>query len=305
MATIFNRLLLAKSEVTKGTDPTPTPAANAVRCTSFKVTPTVNAVARPAVKQSMGDLAHLMDTDSMVSVEIVCELKGSGAAGTAPDIGALLKACRMTETVVASTSVTYAPAGIADAEGSCTLYCYIDGLLWKVTGAVGTVAFSAQQGAAVTATFTMSGVYTTPTAVADPSGATYDATQPIIMSSADVVNDGTAVKVGAFSLDVGNNVAEHKVTGDHQFVVSNRAPTATFTKDSIATAAEWTALRNGTSASLSAALGATAGNIATITAPAGKRSAVAYGAREERDTLDVTYSLFESTTDDQYAIAFT
>ncbi|MCK7495178.1 MAG: hypothetical protein MZW92_31855 [Comamonadaceae bacterium] len=38
------------------------------------------------------------------------EIKGSGAAGTAPELGVLLKGCGFGETVVAVTSVTYAPA---------------------------------------------------------------------------------------------------------------------------------------------------------------------------------------------------
>jgi len=303
MANRFDRLLLAKLETTKGTDPTPTPSANAIRCVSFNITPTIPAVDRPAVKQSMGNLPHLIDPDGSCSVEIVAELKGSGTAGTAPDLGPLFLAARTTETIVASTSVTYNPSTAT--EKSVTLYLYKDGLLWKVTGAVGTFTLNAEQGSALTGAFTLQGKYAAPTAVADPSGASFDSTQPVVFSSADVINDGAVIKVGAIALDAGSNVAEHRVTGDHQFTVTDRAPTLNLTKDSVATAAEWTALTAGTDVSFSATLGATAGNIIAVTAPAARRQTVAYGEREERDTLDVTYGLFESSTDDQFAVKFT
>jgi len=303
MPTIYDRLLLAKLEVTKGTDPTPTPAADAVRVQSFQISHTMNNADRPAVKGTMGNLKHISDPDPSLNITIVAELKGSGAAGTAPSLSPLIQACRCTETIVASTSVTYAPSTAT--EKSCTIYAYMDGLLWKFVGCVGTMSVAGDIGTLLLATFTMQAKYAAPTAVAVPAGAVFDATLPVMTSSIDVINDGAAIKVGAFAVDLGNDVQEHKTIGDHYFAVSNRAPTMTFTKDSIATAAEWAALIAGTNASLSATFGATAGNITTITAPVGVRTTVGYSERAEQDTLDVAYNLYESTSDDQFAIVFT
>jgi hypothetical protein len=182
---------------------------------------------------------------------------------------------------------------------------YKDGMLWKAVGAVGNVSIATDVGTAPTATFTLSAAYIAPVVAAVPSGAAYDATEPVVASSADVVSDGATIAVGAFSIDAGNDVQEHRTTNFHEFTVADRAPTMTFTKDSLATAAEWTALRSGTDAALSCVRGATAGNITTISAPAGRRQSVAYGERAERDTTDVTYGLFESASDDQFSVAFT
>jgi len=303
MATIFDRLVLAKIESTKGTDPTPAPATDAVRVRSVTVSKAQDNLDRAVVKQSMGMLPHLVGKESMTCT-LEVELRGSGAAGTAPEWGPLLQACRTTETIVPATSVTYAPS--TGTEKSCTIYVYKDGLLWKFIGAVGTVSISNDIGQIGIATFTMSAPYLAPTAVADPAGAVYDNVQPIVTSSSTVINDGASIKVSTWALDLAGDVQEHYVTGDHQFVVADRpAATCTFTKDSVATAAEWTALSSGTDAALSFTLGATAGNICTITAPVARRDSVAYGERAERDTLDVAYRLYESTTDDAFSIALT
>jgi len=301
--TIYNRLLLVKTETTKGTDAVPTPAANAIRCVSFNFTKTQNNVDRAVVKQSMGNLPHLIDPDASWTVEVVVDLKGSGTAGVAPEFGPLFLACRTLETVVAATSVAYNPSTAT--EKSITVYGYKEGQLFKATGAVGTFTIANDRGAPAQATFTLQAAYIAPAVAVVPAGAVFDATAPVVASSSDAISDGTTIRTTAFSIDAGNDVQEHRTTGNHEFVVANRAPTLTFTKDSIGTAAEWTALAAGTAASISSTTGATAGNILAITAANGKRTSVAHGERAERDTLDVAYNLFETATDDQYEIKFT
>jgi hypothetical protein len=304
MATIYDKLVLVKIESTKGTDPTPAAATDAVRVKSVSVTLSAGTIDRQVVKATMGNLPHLIGKKTL-QAEITLELRGSGAAGTAPEASPLFQSCRLSETVVSSTSVTYAPTSSAESEKSCTIYVYQDGLLWKLIGAVGTMKIDATIDGANTVTFTMQSKYTAPTTTTMATGASFDSSQPVVMSSTDVISDGSTVKVGKFGLDLGNDVQHHFTTGLDEFAVSNRNPSMNFTKDSISTIAEWTALVAGTNAALSAAFGATAGNIATITAPVGKRKSVAIGDRGERHTLDVTYSLYESGSDDQFSIAFT
>jgi len=303
MATIYDRLLLVKTETTKGTDAVPTPAANAIRCVSFNFTKNQNNIDRAVVKQTMGNLPHLVDPDASWTIEVVVDLKGSGTAGTAPEYGPLFLACRTLETVVAGTSVTYNPSTAT--EKSITVYGYKEGQLFKATGAVGSFTIANDRGAAPQATFTLQAAYIAPAASAVPAGAVFDATAPVVASSSDIISDGTTIRTTSFSIDAGNDVQEHRTTSNHEFTVANRAPTITFNKDSIGTSAEWTALHSGTAASISAATGATAGNILTITAPNGKRTSVAHAERAERDTLDVAYNLFETNSDDQYAVKFT
>lgn len=301
MPTIYDRLLLAKIEVTKGTDSVPVVGTNAIRIKSGKVSLNQDVVARSVLKQTMGDLAHLIGKQ-VVQLELEVELHGSGAAGTAPEYGCLLQACALLETLVVSTSAAYDP--LTTSHKSISIYWYEDGLLWKLLGAVGKCSFSAQIGAVPSLKFTFMAPYSAPTAVADPTGAVYQSAAPIVMSSADVLNDGAVIKVGAFSVEDGNDVQHHYTTGQNEFIVANRKPKLKITKDSISTAAEWTALNAGTTASLSATFGATAGNRLVLTAPVAKREGVASGTRADRHTLEVSYGLFESTGDDQFKFLF-
>jgi len=304
MAVKYDRVLLAKTEVTKGTDAVPVVGSDAIRCRTFDVSVTPDVIDNVAVKQTMGMLPHLIGKEIM-QLDVEIAVKGSGAAGTAPEFGPLLKACGLAETVTPATSVAYDPSSDIANHDSVTVYAYKDGLLWKFLGAVGTGPITVTMNEIITISFTLQAPYLAPTAVADPAGAVYQASQPLVGNSSDVVNDGSVIKVGTFSLDMANDVQEHYVTGDHQFVVADRAPVLTFTKDSVATAAEWAALSGGTNAALSGTFGATAGNICAITAPVGRRETIAYGERAERDLLDVGYRLYESTGDDQFQILFT
>lgn len=310
MATIYDRLLLAKTEVTKGSDPTPTAGANAIRVVSFNFSPNISAVDRPVVKQTMGMLEQVIDPDATVQIDITVDLTGSGTAGTAPETSPLFQACRMVETATGGgTTTTYLPS--TGTEKSCTIYGYKDGMLWKALGAVGTFTISANQGEKLTATFTMSAKYVAPAVASVPSGASYKTTQAIVCSSSDVVSEAGAIAVGAFSIDMGNDVQQHRTTQENSFVVANRAPTLTITKDSVATAAEWTALLAGSNLALSSTFGSATGNKVSFNSATpvngiggAQRQSIAYSERAERDTLDVTYGLYEGASDDQLAIVF-
>ncbi len=304
MATIYEQLILAKTETTKGTDAAPTAAADAVRVLN-RPWPTIDGkpIDRQVVKQTMGNLPHLMNPDASMQIEIQCELKGSGAAGTAPEIGPLLQACRMTETINAGTSVVYQPSTIT--EKSATVYIYADGLVWKFVGAVGTAKIDASIGGVATVTFTLSAPYQAPVAAAIPAGAAFDATQPVVFSSGDVFTEAAgSIRVGQFGLDFGNDVQEHTRIGYHQFVVANRNPELTLNKHSVSTASDWTALMAATQVALAAQIGATAGNIVKVDAPKGVRKSIGYGEEAEAITNDVTYGLYETTSDDQFTVTF-
>lgn len=301
MPTKYDRLLLAKVETTKGTDSVPVVGTDAIRIKTGKISMQQDSVARPVVKQTMGNLPHLVGKQ-VTQLELEIELRGSGAAGTAPEYTDLLQACGLLETVVPATSVAFDPLSLN--HKSVSIYWYEDGLLWKMLGAVGKCSFNAQIGAVPTLKFTFMSAYTAPTVVADPTGAAYQSSVPIVMSSADVINDGAAIKVGSFSMDDGNDVQHHYTTGQNEFVIADRQPKIKITKDSISTAAEWTALNNATNAALSATFGSTAGSRLVLTAPVARRESVANGVRSDRTTLEISYGLFESTGDDQFKLLF-
>jgi hypothetical protein len=302
--TIYQRLLLAKIETTIGTDAAPVPASDAIRFKSCKFGLTPDIVQNPAVKQTMGPLPHLIGGKSSMGLEIEVALKSSGAAGTVSEVGKLLNVCGLLQTIVAATSVAYDPLSNVDSHKTGTFYWYEDGLLWKFIAAIGKHTFDAKIGEAGGFKFSISAPYLAPTAIACPTGAVYQASNPIVMSSADIFNDGAVIKVGAFSLDDGNEVTQHYVTGLNDFDITNRTPKMKLTKDSVSTISEWTSLMSIGNVALSATFGSVAGSRLIVTAPVGRRDGLNLGQRVDRNTLEMSYGLYESAGDDQFKYLF-
>jgi hypothetical protein len=176
------RTILAKIETTYGTDPTPTGSANAILVRNMSITP-LNAenVSRDLVRPYLGASEQLI-ASSYVSIEFEVEMAGSGTAGTAPAYGSLLQACGMSETVVAVTSVTYAP--VSSAFKSVTLYYNVDGVLHKITGARGNVEMTINSRQIPVFKFSFTGLFNAPTDAAAPS-VTYTSFQTPLAANSD------------------------------------------------------------------------------------------------------------------------
>jgi hypothetical protein len=181
-----NTVILAKSEVTYGTDPTPTGAANAMLVSNVSITP-LNAqnVPRDLITGYMGGFQHLVGT-RYVECSFDVELVGSGTAGTAPAWGPLMLACGFAEAVTASTRVDYTP--VSSSFGSATIYYYDDGLLHKLTGARGNVTFRLGSGGRPVMSFSFLGLYNTPTAAANATPTLTGFQVPAVVSEANTAD---------------------------------------------------------------------------------------------------------------------
>jgi hypothetical protein len=302
MANKYDRLLLAKNEAVKGTDIVPVPASNALRIRSVTKEVTPTKINREVVKPTMGELPHLIGK-KMVVLTIEVEWRTSGTAGTPPDYDPLLRACGNDITNVPATSDTYDP--LTDSHEACSIYWYEDGLLWKAIGAEGNCTGSYTMDEIPILTFVMSAPYLEPTTTVYPGGETYQTQAPIAASSADVILEGGgAIKVGSFDFDQGNDVQEHYTTGQHEFTIDARQPTLTLTKDSVSTIADWTALMGATNVTFSYVMDGGAGKKITLTAPVMRRDSIGDGERGARHLREITFSLYESSADDQYQIKY-
>lgn len=307
---IINReVILVKEEVTYNLDPVPVEGVDAVLVEN----PTwanegLRMNERPAVRSSIGQLQHVYG-GSLMSVTFDIEMKGSGTAGVAPEMGVLLQACGLAETVVAVTSVTYEPASVG--HKSVTIYYYQDGTLIKLTGCRGNVNFNLEVGAIPKASFTMTGHATTVTDVALASP-TYDAIVPAPFIAAAFDLGGYAGVIGALTFDLGAELSmppsPNTTDGYGEVRIIKRDVNGSFDPEHqlVATQPFDADLRAGTAMTLSTgAIGATAGNILTISHPSIYYRESAPGDRDGIRTLDLTYAAVESTTDDEVAIAFT
>jgi hypothetical protein len=206
-----------------------------------------------------------------VSVTFDVELAGSGAAGTAPAFGPLLKSCGLSETTSSGVSVTYAP--VSSSFSSATIYCFYDGTRHKITGARGTVSFNLTAGQFAVASFQFIGIYNAPddTAV---SGSFTVANQ----AAAIEVNDTnmttatfhgvTSARIESFDLALNNELLYKETASNKEVLITNRAPggTAVIEAPAVGTTDFFAKAVAAATGSTSLVLGATAGNIVTLNA---------------------------------------
>lgn len=306
---VRRRILLAKVESTYNTDPTPTGADNAILIEELNWNPEgLRMVERPAIRSSLGSLQHVYG-GSLLGVSFVCEVKGSGSAGTAPEIAPLLLGCGMAETIVASTSVTYKPASAS--QSSITLWIYEDGTLTKITGCRGTLDWSGEVGGRLMASFTFQGHFSGPTDVALATP-TYDSTVPPIMINGSFSIGGFSAVIGSFAVSMGielgvppdlsaaDGYGEVRVTGrDVNGSIDPEQPL-------VASHDFMAAFKAGTTEALSLGpIGATAGNKVAITMPAVYYRNISNSDREGVLAYDIPFGAAESSGDDELSVIFT
>lgn len=303
-------VILAKVESTYNTDPTPATSADEVLVENFSWSyANARMAERMPLRESKGKLAPIY-AGTLVQMSFECEIKGSGAAGTAPEVGALLQACGLSETIVASTSVTYEPA--SSALKSCTVYFYRDGKLLIVTGCVGAVTGSLAVGAVGKLSFTLTGHLVSETDVSLPT-ASYDSTVPVPMINlSSFLIDSKTPGITRFEFDLGNEVAtpEDMVASDGYgtIQVTGRRVTVGFDDEDVVVATyDWLTKWTGGSAVAIATgtIGSTAGNRYAISLPAVTYTELSAGDKSGIVTRDVRGQAAESSGDDEISIAFT
>ena len=265
------RMILAETESTYGTDPTPTVSANAILVRNVEMTPLeVETVNRELVRPFLGQADQLL-AQQRVLINFEVELAGSGSAGTAPAYGPLLQACRCTETVVSSTSVTYAPNSDATPK-SATIYFNNDGVLHKATGCRGTFTLNAEVGAIPFISFEMTGVFVNPTDVSISAPTYADQADPLVFkngnsSSFQVFSYSGALQ--SLSFELSNDVVYRELVGGTKSIdVIDRAPSGECVIEATTIAQKdfFSAATGSSTGNLTFQHGSSAGNIATFTA---------------------------------------
>lgn len=292
-------------EATYGTDSVPT-VADAVLVDSLEITFAADIIDRDNIVLSdLSKCSHLIGKYS-VQLSFNCDLRGSGTAGTAPDFGKLIQACSMSETVVAATSVTYAPES-TDQE-SVSVYVNKDGILHKIVGCVGTWSLTAAIGQPAKLAFTMQGkLKENPTAVALTTGTTCTLAPPLLLG-ATFTYDGWSPTIANFSLDLANKLTERQdvtdASGIQGFFVSDRKPVASFDPEvvTVATRNVWDNFRELNEGALSLAFGVTSGNLVTIAAPKCVKRSIPYGDRDGISTYQIQVGLIRTTGNDEFSI---
>lgn len=304
------RLILAKTETTYGTDPTPTGAANAILVRNLEITPLqAETVSRDLIRPYLGVSDQLL-AQTRVEVTFEVELAGSGTAGTAPAYGPVLKACGLAETVVASTSVTYAP--VSSSFSSVTLYFHNDGIRHKVTGCRGSFNMTAEVGGIPVIAFTMVGIYNAPTDTATPTPTYANQAAPLIFKNGNTSNFSIFSYSGclqSLNFDLANETVYRELVGcTKEVLITNRAPNGTCVIEApTITAKDFFTIANGSSTgSISFQHGATAGNIVTFTTAQSDIGSPTYSDQDGIQMLNLPYlAIPTSTGNDELSLAYT
>lgn len=313
--------LLAKVEVTPGTDAVVADAD--VIHPVFgppEWAPTVEMNEREVTQPSFSQIQQKAGERS-AQVTFSTELKGSGTAGTAPpNLSVLLQACGFSETIVAVTSVTYAPAS----EDNPTLTIEVlEGSVdsgagtvkrKRLLGARGTVSFSQVKGQPVLANFVFTGKYVEPDDIATFFAVPSIGPLPLSFLNASVVILGVGThKIQNLELDMANEIVMRNdvndPTGNTEAVYVGRKPVGSTDPEQVATAtdnffADWT---DEVLASISYALTGSAGNIITVTAPNVQITNIGEGDRDSLriESLDLALIGNSDDGDDELIIVFT
>jgi len=304
------RLILLETESTYGTDPTPD-GADAVLVRDLNITPLQSdVVSRDLIRPYMGASEQLL-ANTRVECTFSVELAGSGTAGTAPRYGKALKACGLSETIVATTSVTYAP--VSSSFSSCTIYYNIDGVLHKVTGARGTFTINGTVGQIPTIDFTFTGIYNTPTDTALPAVTYANQATPLVFKNGNTTDFQLLSYAGCLqsvTFDMGNTLVYRELVGcTKEVLLTDRAATGTVVLEAVTMATKnyfTAALSDGSLGNLLFQHGQTAGNIVDFASTKIDIGDVSYSDQDGIHMLNIPYTAVPSTSgNDEFSIVYT
>jgi len=303
-------LILAKEEVTQYTDPVPTPAANSILVKNLKVTPLrVESEDRALMRPYLGNSEQIPVMEEAV-IEFDVELAGGGTPlATVPKWGPLMKACAFGETVVAVTSVTYAP--ISTTFKYVTIYAYLDGILAKMTGCAGSVSLEAAAKRLPHLKFRFVGKYLPVTDVAIPGSSDFSAFQQpkasIPANTGTTTVDGYAARVAAVSLDMSNEISHALWMNAETNEITDRKPRGSIVVEEVTVATKdyWTLVRNATLVAFAWMHGTVSGNRVQVTAPKLQLVDVERTTFEGANALRFNVTFNPNTGNDEVAIVCT
>lgn len=289
-----NRAILAKPEVTYGTDVVPTGAANAMQLTNVVFNPSVGEeVSRDLVVPYMGHQGVIL-TGSYATLSGECEIAGAGAAGTAPAWGPMTRACAFSEVIDAGVDVQYIP--ISAAQESVSIYFNVDGVNHVLLGARGTKSFGFTPKQIPRWIYNMSGLLGTIVDAALPTVDLTDFVKPVPVNKANTTFSlhGLAGVCEGVTVDIGNQIEPRFLIGAESIEHVDRLITGSAVMEAVLLAQKnWFEIANShTTGALALQHGTVAGNIVKIGADAVQIGRPSYGESQKivNNTLPLMFT---------------
>lgn len=225
MATLKFRkkVVLAKNEAVYGTDIVPAGATDAILMRDVSITPmAAETQSRDLIGATLGAQAQSL-VGLHVKLDCTVELAGAGAAGDVPGFAPLLRACGFAETINALTNVEYDP--VSSAFESASIYFNIDGILHKLLGARGSVAFDFTARKVPVMNFSFVGLWADPTSAALPTAVTSNFQTPLSGSNTNTPTfsvHGFAGVMQSLKLDMKNKVVHRDLINSESVELTDR-----------------------------------------------------------------------------------
>jgi len=306
--------IAAKSESTEGTAETLTASEAKIKAENISLSYDFPYYSRENVADAyMSKFTGTLAGPRTGTLSFEVAVAGSGTVDAAPGWGVLFQMCGFDEVITASTSVGYTPESTVTAggdAGSGTIALFVDGKKYALMGSRGNLKIMAPTGNVGKFSFEFHGIYIEPSDTALLSISHETTVPPAIVSGAFTLGS-YAYKANNLEIDMGNTLAlrpdASATQGGFSYVITNRNPTGTLDPEETAAATKniWSTATANTEGALTLTIGASAGNIITVTAPKVQLRPGGLGDRDRVVTADLALEFNRSSGDDEVSVVQT
>jgi hypothetical protein len=310
--------LLAKLETTYGVDATPT-TDDVVEIFDFSITPNIDKVERNPYRPTLSPVAAIPGK-RYTELSFYVELKGAGIDSTTglakqPKVVDLLQGCGFELTINnidsnndgTTDAVEYILKPTSTDFKSLTFYAYLDGVLYKVTGARGNAQIQMEANNIGKIQFTFTGLFETPVDAAFPT-VTIEEVIPPLIKNVNLTMGGYAPILSSFEVNMNNDIVQrddmNAAEGVGGIDIIGRNPSGSLNPDMMLAAEYdiWTQFESGTPQSIEATVGSEVGNKVSINIPQAVYNSIKI---DERDSIRVYTTDFTCIgNDDEVQITF-
>lgn len=300
------KALLLKLETTAGTDPVPVAATNGVLAQNMQCTILGDKLER-VIDRAFFTANPFVLINRRVEVEFDFDPLGASSVGTTAPCSALMQACGHSETLVATTSSTFAP--VSTAIKSATIYFYWTDNLVNINECRGSVSFDMtinqwpKAHAKFTGLFGVPSTSTTP----NPTLTSWQDPPAVLMTTMSLTINSIAVNAKVFTLDENAAITIHEGSEFRDILMTNRAPQGTvrfyYPGQSVF---DLFALASAhTKVPIVAAVNGGAGKITTINVPLAQFEMPKFVEIDGTVGLEANFVALPNTGNDEYTVVFT
>lgn len=300
---IAQTVILAKVEVTKGTDAVPT-GANAILVSDVTFTPLDgDEVERNNIRPYFGDAGSTMVTQ-YAKLSFSVEAAGVDVAGNLPGYESLLRAAACGVTVTAGTDVKFAP--VTNNLESVTIYIAIGRNRQKITAGMLNVKLSTDAKSIPKWQFEVTGTYQVATDAALPVASYTKFQDPLGVNKVNTTLSlhGVAVACSAFSFDFGNTVVKRDLINVDTVAITGRKSTGSVTiENTLVSEKNWVELaRLSTRGPLALKHGQGAPNVIELNAPNVQLGKPSFGESDGIQTITLPLRYVPVVGNDEWEI---